>query len=114
MTATVTALVRGKPVSVPVDHIAAFKADSKYVEAYHPGGVLLLDIPLNALEQRFRDRFMRVHRGVLAARVLIADLRRIDESGNHRLLLPGVPEPLKVSRRYVSRVRQVIAESHPA
>ena len=34
----ITALVRGKPVDVPIDQVIYLKTDCKYVAAHHPGG----------------------------------------------------------------------------
>lgn len=110
--ATVSALVRGKPVEIPIDHVAYFKTDCKYVAAHHPGGELLLSDPLKALEKELAGRFLRIHRSTLVPFGRLLEMKR--DSGNYYLRLAGVAQPLPVSRRYVPAVRKAIAEQHSA
>lgn len=89
----------GRLHTVPVDDVTHFRADSKYVVAHHAGGELLLDEPLHALETRFGERFVRIHRGTLvSAKHLKAICPQRD--GCALAMVEGVSEPLTVSRRH--------------
>lgn len=108
----ITALVRGKLVSVPLEQVTHFKTDCKYVEAYYPGGVLLLDgrLRLHEVERRFRGRFIRVHRCTLVDPRRILQLQRDKETKVYRLTLEGVAAPLNVGRTHIAAVRHAMAE----
>lgn len=114
--ATVSALVRGKPVEIPIDQVLYFQADCKYVAARHPGGELLLSESLKALEEEFSDRFLRIHRSTLVPFGRLVEMKRDSDRrrGNYYLRLAGVAQPLPVSRRYVPAVRKAIAEQRSA
>lgn len=112
-----------------VDEIRAFIADNKYVSAYILGRELLLDQSLKELENRFADRFIRVHRNALVARAHIRGLekdRSLDrrkESGGHCELVDhdnsSASEPMvvrladieltpTVSRRHLAELRRLL------
>lgn len=114
--ATVSALVRGKPVEIPIDQVAYFKTDCKYVAAHHPGGELLLSESLKVLEDEFSGRFLRIHRSTLVPFGRLLEMKRDSDRrrGNYYLRLAGVAKPLPVSRRYVPAVRKAIAEQRSA
>lgn len=103
----VSAHYRGKLVILPVDQVTHFIADHKYVAAHHPGGVLLIEDSLASLEAEFPE-FIRTHRGALARRSLISGV-----IGKSRYLsavmLVGVPEPVRASRRHAVTIRRLLA-----
>ena len=98
---------RGGVVRVRAAEVSVLRADSKYVEVWHPGGVSLTEESLRALEQRLPGRFLRVHRNALVAPARIHALRR---EGDGRLLLEvdGCNEAIEVSRRHAPSVRALL------
>lgn len=100
-----SALIQGRIELASVSDIRYFRAEQKYVNAAWPGGELLLDESLKALEQEFSDQFLRIHRNALVAVRHVESLER-DSDGNHVIHLRGIGEPLKVSRRHLSQVRK--------
>lgn len=92
---------------VPVADILCFRADHKYVEAHHRGGMVLVDEPLRTLEREFAASFLRVHRNTLVARAAVVALHRVTEGG-YRVELRALPEQPEVSRRHVAAVRNLL------
>lgn len=90
--------------SVKVSELTHLQADSKYIEAHHAGGSILLDETLMALEEEFGDKLLRIHRSTLVVRSKALEIERID--GRHRLHVEGVIGTLPVSRRYAASVRR--------
>lgn len=90
---------------VPVSAVLSFHADQKYVRMVHSQGEELIDEPLKALEDEFADEFVRLHRNSL---VRLSEIERLErsESGNSVVYMRGRPEPLPVSRRHLSTVKQ--------
>lgn len=84
------------------------RADSKYVEAHHVNGMLVLDESLAALEREFGDKLLRTHRGVLIARDKPARLVKRDV--DWLVEIDGADELVPVSRRYVAKVRSQLSE----
>lgn len=111
---TITALVRGKPIEIPVDQVVYFKTDCKYVAAHHQGGVLLLDETLKGLEDDLSGRFLRIHRTTLVPLNRIVGIKRSRETKGYFMTLDGVSEPFSVARSYLNSVRQAIAEQRTA
>ena len=94
---------------IPVDEVRYLKAEHKYVTAGHPGGKLLVEDSLSALEDEFGDRFLRVHRNALIAPVFARGLDR-DSDGRNVLRLADVDVHIEVSRRMIASVRKVLKE----
>ncbi|MCV6451569.1 LytTR family DNA-binding domain-containing protein [Pseudomonas aeruginosa] len=66
---------------ISVSQITHFVAEDKYVIAYYPDGVLVLNETLKALETEFADEFIRAHRKALVRRSLISMFKtRPDDS----------------------------------
>jgi two-component system response regulator AlgR len=101
----VCANFRGGLHRVPVDEVLYFRADQKYVTARHGDGELLLEESLKSLEQRFGDRFLRVHRNALVAYRWVVGLER-DAEGRSFIRLRGNGDRLEVSRRHLPLVRR--------
>ncbi|MDR0578276.1 MAG: response regulator [Candidatus Accumulibacter sp.] len=93
---------RGRLLLIPVEDILYLKADFKYVTARTAERKYLLDESLTHLEQEFSERFIRLHRGALAARDAIAGFEKCapeDTEAQWQALLRGIPDKLPVSRR---------------
>ena len=63
---------RGRLLLVPVSEVLYFKADLKYVTARTVEREYLLDEALTHLETEFAERFIRLHRAVLVAKLALA------------------------------------------
>ncbi|MCO8167840.1 LytTR family transcriptional regulator [Pseudomonas sp. 21LCFQ02] len=104
---------RGDIVRVAIADVSYFKADSKYVVAYHDGGELMLNSPTTALEDAYGHRFVRAHRNTLIARDRLLSFQgekaRIREPATVRL--DGVTDPIVVSRSNVAVVRAAVAQT---
>jgi two-component system response regulator AlgR len=104
---------RGRAERVPLDAIVYFKAELKYITVRTPTRSYLWDGSLNELEDRYADRFMRVHRNALVARRAIRAVLRQDDSAEGdgwAVRLDGVQELLQVSRRQLSALKALVAE----
>jgi len=107
---------RGKVLLVPVAEVVYFKAELKYVTARTREREFLLEESLAQLETEFDQRFLRIHRNCLVARVAIAGFERehettmagVEAEARWALLLKGVPERLPVSRRQWSQVKLAV------
>ncbi|HEV7165527.1 MAG TPA: LytTR family DNA-binding domain-containing protein [Gammaproteobacteria bacterium] len=107
----ICAKLRDKLHVVPVESVLCFVADQKYVTVYHTGGELLIDESLKDLEQEFAGRFLRVHRNALVAVAQVERLEK-DETGHLQVYMRGLAQPLEVSRRLVSEVRERLRAGH--
>ena len=103
----ICARIRGSLRLVPVAEIAYFLAEDKYVVVHHDGGEVLIEESLKALEDEFRERFVRIHRNCLVAIDRITALERSGDGGTHALVR-GAALPLEVSRRCLPAVRELI------
>mgnify|MGYP002735208309 CR=1 FL=1 len=92
---------------IALEDILFFQAEHKYVTVYHSDGETLIDEPLKALESEFDSQLMRIHRSTLINRAAIERLERTT-GGQYQLHLKGHDEPLPVSRRHVSSVRELM------
>ncbi len=93
---------RGRILLVPVVDVLYLKAELKYVTARTKEREFLLDESLTHLEEEFGERFVRVHRNCLVARLAIAGFEKsgIEDGETHwTVLLAGLGEKLPVSRR---------------
>lgn len=101
----ISATMHGNLSLVPVEEIRYFQADQKYVTVAYPGGHVLIEEPLKALEVEFGERFLRVHRNALvAARHVVALDRGTD--GRHQVRFKGTEQTLEVSRRLLTAVKK--------
>ena len=109
----VCATVKGELKLIPIEEIALFVADQKYVRAEHDKGQDLLDESLKSLASEFSDRFVRIHRSALAA---VDRIERVEKSadGKSRVILRGGShvddKELIISRRHVAEVRRRLKE----
>jgi two-component system, LytTR family, response regulator AlgR len=105
----VCARVHDRLTLIPLQNIAYFQADQKYVAVHHDDGQCLIDESLKLLETEFADAFVRVHRGALVAVNRIATLDKTGD-GKTRVVLRGHShdddKQLIISRRHVAEVRR--------
>ena len=74
----------------------------------------IYDGSLAEFEERYPTRFVRVHRNALVARGAIRALEKYDDGEDAEgwaLRLAGIEEPVVVSRRQLSTVREALKES---
>lgn len=90
---------------VPIAQVRYFRAEHKYVTVRFPGGQLLIEESLTALEEEFGNRFLRVHRNALVALAHIQALE-LDARGRHCLRCHGIEDRVTVSRRLLRRVKE--------
>lgn len=98
---------RGDLYLVPVAEIIYFRAEQKYIELRHIGGMALLEESIISLEQEFGQRFVRIHRNALVAFDAIIGLEK-DSLGRSRVQLRNCDELLDVSRRHIAALRKLI------
>lgn len=105
---------RGRVLLVPLDEIVYLKAELKYITVRTVEREHLVEESLSALEEEFRDRFVRIHRNALVARSAITGFERVVPGADAdtldpywQVVLRGVTERLPVSRRQWSSVRHL-------
>lgn len=98
---------RGAALRIPVVDVIFLRADSKYVEVWHRGGMALSEESLKAIEERLPGAFLRVHRNALVSADKVRGMRR-DAAGQMRLLFEGCDEQVEVSRRHTPAVRRLV------
>lgn len=103
--AALSATLGGRLMRIPLEQVIYLRADQKYVELCHPGGVALLDDSLKSIEERFPDTFVRIHRNALVAPQRMRELSRAAD-GSMLLALHGADLRLEVSRRHLAEVRR--------
>lgn len=104
---------RGGVRTVPIEDVLYLRATQKYVSVHYPGGELLVEESLKALEDEFADRFLRVHRNTLVARDRVAGLEKAPDGGV-LICLREHPERLPVSRRHLAEVRRRVRSGFAA
>jgi len=116
---------RGRLSRVPLGEVLYFKAELKYLTLRTATQALVLEGSLTELEQRFGERFLRVHRNALVAKAAVRELQRHAPQASDFAALDGeaaeagegwavrvahVDEWLAVSRRQVAAVREALAD----
>ena len=92
---------------IPLEDVRYFIADHKYVTVHHCGGETLIDDTLKELETEFTNLFVRVHRNALVAIEAIEGMERSTQ-GQYRIRLKDIDLKPIVSRRHVSRLRELL------
>lgn len=95
---------------VPIDDVAYFLADQKYVAVHHSGGEDLIEESLKQLESEFGDRLVRIHRKALVARDRLAGIEKGDD-GRHYAQIKGRDDRLEISRRHLPHVRRLLKQA---
>ncbi|MBX2809986.1 MAG: LytTR family DNA-binding domain-containing protein [Cellvibrionaceae bacterium] len=92
---------------IALENIRYFMADQKYVQVASIQGQVLIDETLKELEIELSETFVRVHRNALVSIKHISGLER-DQQGHYRVRLHDIDETLMISRRYASKVKQLL------
>ena len=103
---------RGRTERVPLSEVLYLKAELKYITVRTAARTYLLEASLSDLEEKYKPRFLRVHRNALIARGAVRALEKHhdpQEGEGWAVRLHGVDELLLVSRRQLAAVREVIA-----
>jgi len=90
---------------IPLEEIYCFIADQKYTTVRHARGEDLIEDSLRALEEEHGDRFVRIHRNALVSTHHLDSIERAPDGG-WLVRLRGCAEPLPVSRRMASHLRE--------
>lgn len=101
------ARMRGSLRLIPIEDVHYLQAEEKYVVVHHARGEDLIEESLKSLEEEFGERFVRIHRNCLVARHEIIELKRIGD-GHVQAVLRHGKQPLEVSRRCVSQLRETV------
>jgi two-component system response regulator AlgR len=105
---------RGRAERVPLAEVLYLKSEHKYLTVRTATRSHILDGSLNEFEERYPERFLRVHRNALVARAAIRALEKYDDGEDAEgwaLRLEAVAEPVAVSRRQLPAVREVLKET---
>jgi len=119
----ITLTDRGRLLRVPLAEVLYFKAELKYLTLRTASESHVMDGALSELEQRFGERFLRVHRNALVARWAVRELERhaptsfgdldggesAESADSWAVRVVHVDEWLAVSRRQVAAVREALA-----
>ena len=101
------ARLRGSLRLIPIEDVHYLQAEEKYVVVHHARGEDLVEESLKSLEDEFGERFVRIHRNCLVARHEIVELKRVPDGHVVAVLRHG-KQPLEVSRRCVSNLRETV------
>ena len=101
------ARMRGSLRLIPLEDVHYLQAEEKYVVVHHARGEDLIEESLKSLEDEFTERFVRIHRNCLVARHEIVELKR-GADGHVQAVLRHGKQPLEVSRRCVSNLRETV------
>ena len=95
-------------IVLPVEDVLYLRADAKYVFAVTARREFKFESSLDALEREFPEVFWRVHRKYLVKGSTVTGLIQID--GTLYLGVKGATEPVPVSRRETSRIRELFRD----
>ena len=104
---------RLRTLRLPLSDVVYLKAEQKYVTVRTATQSLIWDGSLQELEEKYGQRFVRVHRNALVARHRVRALERHfdpEEGEGWAVRLDGVTEWLAVSRRQLAAVRELISQ----
>lgn len=105
---------RNRTERLPLSEVVYFKAELKYITVRTASRSYILDGSLNELEEKYGQRFMRIHRNALIARRSARALQKhydAEEGEGWALKLDGVDELLFVSRRQLTAVREMLGQT---
>ena len=104
---------RGRAERVPLSEVVYLKSEFKYLTVRTPAHSYIYDGSLNDMEERYPNRFVRVHRNALVARSAMRALEKYDDGEDvdgWALRLRGITEPVVVSRRQLTAVREALKD----
>jgi len=96
---------RGTLELIPIDEIAYFKADQKYVTLRTLEQEYLIEEPLKTLEEEFAHLFIRIHRNALVAQHMMHGLTK-NHDGHPCINFKDIEDLLEVSRRHLPCIRK--------
>jgi len=105
----ISAQISGNIRLVPIEDIFYFQAEQKYITVRYTQGEVLIDESLKSLEEEFGDRFVRIHRNALVAKVYMDALEKL-ANGQWVVKLRGLDATLEVSRRHMTSVRKILKQ----
>ena len=103
---------RNRTERLPLSDVVYFKAELKYITVRTATRNYILDGSLNELEDKYAERFLRIHRNALIAKRAARALEKHhdpEEGEGWAVRLDGVNELLFVSRRQLGAVREMLA-----
>ena len=106
---------RGRTERVRLADVVYFKSELKYVTVRTSAQEYLWSGSLNELEERYADRYLRIHRNALVVPGAIRSLEKAhdpddaDGADGWQLRLFGIDDVLRVSRRQLPQVRALLA-----
>ena len=92
--------------TLSLDEVLYVARDGKYTQAVCESAQVLLDTSLKELEQQFPTTLLRVHRNTLVNRNKVTSLTQSQRQ--YQIFLQGCEQPLPVSRREVSKVKDLL------
>lgn len=101
----------GRSLPIPLAQVVCVKAELKMLTVHTVTGCHVLEGSLLDLEQRHPQQLLRVHRSMLVNPVFIRGLERHGGDGTGDgwcLRLQGLAQPVPVSRRQLSAVRNAL------
>jgi len=108
----ICATAHGEMRVIPIESVAYFCADQKYVSVVHENGEDLIDESLKSLEEEFAERFVRIHRSVIVSVERIDRLERRDDGRTVVVLRDRSDDNvLTISRRHVADVRRRLKDA---
>ena len=99
----------GKVSLLPLHEVIYLNAEDKYTTVVHQNGKLVIDQPLQDLENEHAEILVRIHRSTLVAKKCIRGLEKTSD-GRHFLKLEGCKDQPQVSRRNLPAIRKLIRE----
>jgi two-component system response regulator AlgR len=103
----ICARVRGNLELIPVDEVAYFQADQKYITVRHLKGEVLIEDALKNLESEFDNKLLRIHRNALVHTSYIAGMEK-NRDGRFLITFKAIDDKLEISRRHVAEVRKFL------
>lgn len=96
---------RGTLELIPIEEVAYFKADQKYVTLRTADQEYLIEESLKSLEEEFSHLFIRIHRNALVAQNMMNGLTK-NSDGHPCINFVDIDDLLEVSRRHLPFIRK--------
>lgn len=96
--------LRWQNVHIPIDSVIYVQIDRNYADVVTSERKYLLEMPLQEIEERFSDQFIRISRSMLVSRLAITNMYCVDNGKKEKktlIAVRGVSERLEVARRRV-------------
>ncbi|MFK8067714.1 MAG: LytR/AlgR family response regulator transcription factor [Gammaproteobacteria bacterium] len=105
----ISVFVQGNIRLIPVEQILYLKADQKYISVFTADDEILIEDSLKALEEEFKQIFIRIHRNTIVKKSAIIALEKTEQG--LCVKLAKVKELLPISRRLKSSIKKLLIES---